>query len=379
MTTALLAIPLIAMMGLAVDLSRVWLVRSRLQMSLDAAALVAARDIGGGGTAANGLTLFWANFNRNSSSTKVGYLGATATDPVVTATPGGVTGSVKLASTATINPTLLGVLGIGPVTVSGAATAVAAASGLELALVLDNTGSMAGSSMTSLIAASKTLLDILYGSSNDTQPKLWVSVVPFAATLNIGSTHANWLVSGAIDQTPYRPSKWMGCVMARTTTTAGVGDDFNDAPPSPGHYFTPFLYASTYNMYPTPAGIQYTTGSGSTRQTHTYWYPGDNDWQPATWQPTNNEPDASNNSVGPNLACPSLAILPETASKAAVLAVTNKMVPVYRGGTIISLGLQAGWWTLSPNWRGLWGDPNLPLAYNTNRPIRSPLLPTRVW
>jgi hypothetical protein len=41
------------------------------------------------------------------------------------------------------------------------------------------------------------------------------------------------------------------------------------------------------------------------------------------------------------------------------------MVPVYRGGTIISLGLQSGWWTLSPNWRGLWGDPNMPLAYNT--------------
>ena len=41
------------------------------------------------------------------------------------------------------------------------------------------------------------------------------------------------------------------------------------------------------------------------------------------------------------------------------------MVPVYRGGTIINLGLQAGWWTLSPNWQGLWGDPNMPLAYNT--------------
>jgi hypothetical protein len=41
------------------------------------------------------------------------------------------------------------------------------------------------------------------------------------------------------------------------------------------------------------------------------------------------------------------------------------MVPVYRGGTIISLGLQAGWWTLSPSWQGVWGNPKLPLAYNT--------------
>jgi hypothetical protein len=49
----------------------------------------------------------------------------------------------------------------------------------------------------------------------------------------------------------------------------------------------------------------------------------------------------------------------------------NQMIPVYRGGTFINLGLQAGWWTISPSWQGLWGtpsDPNLgalPLAYNT--------------
>jgi hypothetical protein len=43
-----------------------------------------------------------------------------------------------------------------------------------------------------------------------------VSVVPFAATINIGSAHANWLVGGAINQTPYSPSQWLGCVMART-------------------------------------------------------------------------------------------------------------------------------------------------------------------
>ena len=71
-----------------------------------------------------------------------------------------------------------------------------AAYGLELALVLDNTGSMAGSSITSLITASNQLLDIRLWSSADTQPHLWVSVVPFAATVNIGNTHTGWLVRG---------------------------------------------------------------------------------------------------------------------------------------------------------------------------------------
>ena len=39
------------------------------------------------------------------------------------------------------------------------------------------------------------------------------------------------------------------------------------------------------------------------------------------------------------------------------------MAATFRGGTFINLGLQAGWWTLSPNWVGLWGNSKLPLAY----------------
>ncbi len=362
----LLAIPLIAMVGLAVDLSRIWLVRSRLQTSLDSAVLVVARDLATGGTSADGINLFWANFGRASGASMAGYLGASATTPVVhNPAPTGPSGSVQLTGTATITPAILGVLNIGAVTVSGSATAQSAAYGLELALVLDNTGSMAGSSITSLISASNSLLTILYGSS-DTQPNLWVSVVPFAAAVNMGSSHTGWLVSGSLNTAAFSPSTWMGCVMARTSATgAQVGDDFNDTPPSSGHYFEPFLYSSTYDMYPSPAGIVYTTGTGKNKQSHTYWYPGDNDWQPASWTKTGNEPDSSNNSVGPNLDCPSLAVLPETASKTAVAAVINKMVPVYRGGTFINLGLQGGWFTISPNWQGLWGSPTLPLAYNT--------------
>jgi Flp pilus assembly protein TadG len=368
--TALLAVPLVAMMGLAIDLSRVWLVRSRLQVSLDAAVLVAARDISTGGTSADGVNMFWTNFNRTSKTIRSGgypgYQGATATDPkVFIPAPGDVSGSVQMTSTATVVPTLLGVLNIGVVTVGAASTAKTAATGLELAMVLDNTGSMAGSSITALITASQTLLDILYGTASDTQPNLWVSVVPFAATINIKNTYTGWLVSGSLDQSKYAPSSWMGCVMARTAKTgAQAGDDFNDKTPTQAP-LTPFLYPSTYHIYPTPAGIQYTDSKGKKQ---VYWYPGDNDW---TASPNNIiEPDdsnhAGNNTVGPNLDCPSLPILPETASKATILATINKMVPVDRGGTFINLGLQAGWWTISPNWIGLWGgNLNMPLAYNT--------------
>src|SRR4029077_10783249 len=97
------------------------------------------------------------------------------------------------------------------------------------------------------------------------------------------------------------------------------------------------------------------------------WCPGEKKGQPSPWRAAGNEPDQSNAAVGPNLDCPSLPILPETASKSTVLTWLdrNHMIAIDRGGTFINLGLQAGWWTLSPNWQGLWGTPDLPLAYNT--------------
>lgn len=370
---ALLAIPLIAMVGASTDLARVWLVRSRLQMSVDAGVLVAAKILTTQGQTApttDATNLFWANWGAPNATT-AGYMSTLATIPQITNNAGGVAGAVQMTSTATVQPTLLNVIGLGPITVNASSTAQAAAYGMELSLVLDNTGSMAGWPIQSVISSANQLLSIVYGGS-DTQPHLWVSVVPFAAAVNIGNTHTGWLVAGSLNQAAFSPSRWMGCTMARTVVTGATsGDDFNDTPPGAGHYLWPFLYASTYHMYPTPAGIQYTTGSGKNKQTLTYWYPGDNDWQTSTWRATNNEPDSDNTSVGPNLDCPSLPILRETASNATVTAVINQMVPVYRGGTFINLGLQAGWWTLSPNWQGLWGtppDPELgamPLAYNT--------------
>ena len=67
----------------------------------------------------------------------------------------------------------------------------------------------------------------------------------------------------------------------------------------------------------------------------TNYYTGDNDWQPSTWTKNGtggitNEPDGGDSAVGPNLGCPALPILPETASKNTILTTTiNNMVPVY--------------------------------------------------
>jgi Flp pilus assembly protein TadG len=355
--TGLLAIPLVAMTGVAIDLARVWLVRSRLQVSLDAAVLVVARDLATGGTSADGLNLFWANFGRASAHQN--RVHGHHRDGSDRAQSGARRRDRQRAVDQLRHRRPDAARHHGHRSHHGQWR-------IHRAECRIRAGTVAGARQHRLdgriinhvvdlgieSAAEHSLRRQRYPAT------LWVSVVPFAATVNVGNTHTGWLVGGTINQAPYSPSHWMGCVMARTAATgAQDGDDFNDKTPAQAS-FKPFLWASTYHVYPTAAGIRYGTGNKLT-----YWYPGDNDW---TVSPNNiQEPDQSNNSVGPNLGCPSLAILPETASKAAVTAVINQMVPVYRGGTIISLGLQSGWWTLSPNWRGLWGDPSMPLAYNT--------------
>ena len=343
--TAMMALPLIGLSGIAVDAGRMWLVQSRLQAAVDAGVLAAARQMGSPAAQQDGIALFWANFLPSNVSSGAAYMGATASDPVVTS-PSAST--IVMTSTATLPTTLTSVLGFTTLTVSVSAAALSQATGLEVALVLDNTGSMEGSPIQSVVNASSTLVNTLYGSgSQDVQPNLWVAVVPFTAEVNMGKTHTSWLAPNSYTASAWSSAGWKGCVMARTAT----GDDSTETPPigTGGVPFTPFLWPSTVGVY--KVGKKILTG--------------DNEWSANNINEQNQNGYSDGLVWGPNLGCPTLAVLPETASRSTVLNTLSQMVAVHRGGTFINLGLQAGWWTLSPLWRGLWGSSALPLNYNT--------------
>jgi hypothetical protein len=209
--------------------------------------------------------------------------------------------------------------------------------GMELALVLDTTGSMKGNNaIAALRDAATELVNILYGN-RETVNNLWVSVVPYVASVNLGPTRTNWLLAGSLDPNAYLNRAWAGCVEARHTN----GHDSTDATPFEVP-FRPYRWASTAGQYPVR---------------------GDNDWTPSTITEQNQASLPDNEAVGPNLGC-GAPVLPLTAARSTVLARIASLQATFRGGTMANLGLQAGWFTLSPRWRGLWGDPNLPTAYN---------------
>ena len=139
--------------------------------------------------------------------------------------------------------------------VSDQASATPGASGLEMALVLDNTGFMNqtdGSTndtkLQALQAAIANLLNILYRPNNDTVTNLWVSVIPFVTTINVdnGTMQQGWLSSMPTaaeckDGGPTRYS-WAGCVQARWTN-----DDDESDTPTTTKMFVSYFADDTYN------------------------------------------------------------------------------------------------------------------------------------
>lgn len=339
--TAAMIVPLIGISALSVDAARGYLVRMRLAAAVDAAALAAGRVLDTSDATSDAIMYFRANIPSD-------YMGATVPDPTVTIGPqaeepaegeSAVTPTpetVTIRATAVVPVTLLQILGFSTFTVTAENRARRLMSGgLELALVLDTTGSMwTDDRIGKMREAATTLVNILYGSEASSN-KLWVSVVPYTAEVNLGTDRTDWLDAASPTETSFSPTSWRGCVEARPAP-----NDEDDAPPAAAR-FRRFLY-------PTTKG--------------TYQEGGDNDWPAVT---DTGSYTYSNELTGPNLGC-GLPVLPLTNVKQTLLDKIATLYPVNRGGTMSNIGLQAGWFTLSPSWRGLWGGPTpagMPLDY----------------
>lgn len=327
----LAVIPLVAFLGVAIDAGRGYMVKSQLGQAVDAAALAGGRSMFQNYQSTDIQKYFDANF-------PPGFMDAQVDPLQVTVAPSGDT--VEVSATARVPTSFLQILSLAEITVSARALVYREIRGLELALVMDNTGSMrSGGKMDAMKTAAGDLIEAIYGN-REVVPDLYVSLVPYTAMVNVGSNRATWLAG--FDPTVYGSTTWKGCVEARIGNIADPLDDLDgtDDPPSVAAWTAAF-WPSTEGIYP---------GTG------------DNDWNNGNIDESN---AAQNNGLGPNLGC-GPAITPLTAGKTTVVAAINEMLPWHRGGTMANLGLAWGWRTLSPSWRGLWGGamPNtLPLDY----------------
>lgn len=297
---ALALIPLSLSVGLAVDTARAYAVKSKLSQALDAAALAVGSSTG---TAAElqqiGQKFFDANF-KDSGLDAAGSFSVSVTGDVVSAT-----------GSAQVQTTLMQVIGIDTIAVSESAQVIRSIKGLELALVLDNTGSMTTSdNIGALRDAAQELVDILFGDHAD-HPTLRVAVVPYSASVNPGPV-APTLINGNDAYAPTNLLGWKGCVIER------VDRAMEDSPAS------------------TAAWLRY------------QWLPAIDNYYDATKASTvRADPSQGNGGTGPNLGCPT-PITPLTGVKATVDSAIQALRAWSRGGTMGDIGMAWGLRVLSP-------------------------------
>jgi len=320
---ALLLVPLTGLAGIAIDSLILFSVESRLQRALDAAGLAAGRAISEGEISSEAQAFFSSNLGSAG--------GLAAIDPVTVAYAPDAE-QLNLSVTARVPSYLMRVLGRDETELRLETVIDLAVRQMELVLVMDNTGSMrSGGMINAMKDAARELVDIVTGG-RESNPNLWMGLVPYVASVNIGAHRTGWLAPGdpvfGVEVTtgkgkkkttqtvdPFAPASWKGCVMARPAPL-----DETDDPPGAA----PFV---------------------------SYFYPAASD---NVWPPIDERNSAQNNGTGPNLGC-GPAITPLRQSRSAVIAAIEAMQPWHRGGTTGNLGLVWGWRVLSPRWRGLWG------------------------
>lgn len=297
--TAMLVIPLVLAIGLAIDTSRMFLVRAKLSQAVDAAALAAGQAVDAATVSADALRIFAANYPQ-------AYMGASVDEPEINYDED--TGQVEIIARTALPTMFMQLAHIDTLDVEARALVVREQRGMELALVLDVTGSMCQpcTKRDGLKQAARDLIGIVYGPS-DTAEDLYVAVVPFAERVNIGNTttRRDWL-------SPRANSGWNGCTDQRSGDAA-----INDTPPASAKFSAVQSYSYTYRE------------NGKTKT--------------ATDQPD----------------CPSAQVLPLTASKQTVLNRINALGA--SGHTRIDIAAGWGWRVLSERWQGLWGNTGLPL------------------
>jgi Flp pilus assembly protein TadG len=120
-------------------------------------------------------------------------------------------GTFSVSISGTIPGSFMKLFGFADVPVNAISVASTGSQSLELALVLDNTGSMAGSKIDNLKSAATKLVSILEGETSDFAD-VKIAVVPFAQYVNVGTGNLgqSWL-----DKKFLGGATWEGCVGSR--------------------------------------------------------------------------------------------------------------------------------------------------------------------
>jgi Flp pilus assembly protein TadG len=387
----------------AVDLGQLLIVKNQLSAAIDAAALDIGANSGLSNSQASAQAQAFVNANFSTQNS------ATLTNLSVTQNTTASPPTVSITATATVNTSFVQIIGYNTLSTTVSTQVTLAQQYLEVALVLDNTGSMlqvygGETGIQGLKDAATTLVNTLF-ASDPTGQYVKIAVVPFTDNVNAGTQYANssWIdnsnsagsmsqeninvpagtglisfASQLAAQTGNSSWAWGGCVRQRTEPY-----DVEDVAPSsstPATLYTPYFAPdepdccvsangnaggnnSFYNSYLSDGPVQNTRGqqqespyylpsgqSTCTTSSKTQLYPYASTQTESEVQICYNKyttnPQVQSGS-GPNALCTVQPVIPLTNNQTDILNEISAMQAY--GATVIPAGLEWGWHMLSPN------------------------------
>lgn len=344
--TAVAIVPLILSMGLAVDVTRAYMMRAKLSAALDAAGLAVGANPNMSSSAAAALAQQYINSNLGTS-------GSNSPTPTITQT----STTVTVSATAQYTTGFMGLAGVSTLPISASSTiSFAQKQGVEVAMVLDNTGSLNSTdsstgqtNISALKTAAGHLVTTLVSPTTASNTAVRVGIVPFVAAVNPGSV-ASSMLQNPPTLTASDPTGWTGCVIERSSTF-------------PLSTLSTLKYTDVAKDLDTPV-----SAANGNYLTQYFWpqtgHPSSLDWSyapvPSWSHAIATGPFTSGNSgPGPNQSCPT-PVVPLTNQLTPLLAsigadtsgngITNQGMEGWNnGGTNGAIGMSWGYRMLSPN------------------------------
>lgn len=369
----------VMMIGLGVDTGRAYLVKNKVQLAMDAALLggvstLTVEQINSSNEGrvaavqAEVENLFAANYPAN-------YMGSTIDDGLT------VTESARnvyeISVTATMPYVIMSIFGhpganmtiVNQVTRQDPPT-------IELALVLDVTGSMTeerggpGTKLDGLKTAVAALANGIY-SARLGDSDIYTHVIPYNMGVNVGASR----IARFAKAESFNPDtlegwniEWFGTRLSSRGEGLLIQNtpfyDLDTAPNTEDSRFTPIYSASTEVVRQSCAPV-------NPRPTSPPLPPEDLEMANQHWSDQIEACVANLYATSSHIISPGsgLPVTPDPIvfglrSAGEVINEVNELSA--NGSTRINIGLAWGWYTLSPNWRGLWDGSSLPNEYDSD-------------
>ena len=186
-------VPLLCFMGAAIDYSRANKARTSMQSALDSTALMLSKDLSNGTIQTSDIPTkaqaYFAALYTDKDAQQI------AIDATYTAESSSKGSTIQLNGSGQIVTDFMKLAGFPTMGFNTASTTTWGNTRTRVAMVLDNTGSMAqNGKMAAMQNAAKNMIDTLSGYNKQTGD-VYISIVPFAKDVNIGTgnVNASWI------------------------------------------------------------------------------------------------------------------------------------------------------------------------------------------